>query len=339
MAASPSGSRSLLRTGGIALLGVGVIAATAGLFTSVTGGNGTGTAVPLGVVAGAARDRGAGRARPPAPPRRARPADAGPTRRRPPRLRPRRRRPRRTARPRASARRPPRPAPRQPAPPAPAPAPAPAAGRRQAAAPTAGVRAPLRVYNNSLIQGLAGRRPSRTSRPRAGPSPRSAATARASSRTSTVYFRPGTAEQAAAQELGREFGLRVEPRFPGIAQSPDGRDRHRHQDYKPAGQVRDASAASRSRVGLQRQRAGRGPATGARPRAPRRGARPSPPSPPATRASRSARPRAAPRRSRPRSSRPARRRARRGRRRGPAGCCAPAARRMSARAAASGGGT
>ena len=30
---------------------------------------------------------------------------------------------------------------------------------------------------------------------------------------STAYFRPGTPEESAAQELGREFGLRVEPRF------------------------------------------------------------------------------------------------------------------------------
>lgn len=36
--------------------------------------------------------------------------------------------------------------------------------------------------------------------------------------TSTVYFRPGTEEEAAARQLGQRFNLRVEPRSsqPGI---------------------------------------------------------------------------------------------------------------------------
>ena len=40
--------------------------------------------------------------------------------------------------------------------------------------------------------------------------------------TSTVYYRQGTSEQDAAQVMGAEFGLRVEPRFPGIRDSSPG---------------------------------------------------------------------------------------------------------------------
>ncbi|HEV2781248.1 MAG TPA: LytR C-terminal domain-containing protein [Actinophytocola sp.] len=40
--------------------------------------------------------------------------------------------------------------------------------------------------------------------------------------TSTVYFRTGTEEEAAARELGGRFNLRVEPRFEGIVNSAPG---------------------------------------------------------------------------------------------------------------------
>jgi hypothetical protein len=37
----------------------------------------------------------------------------------------------------------------------------------------------------------------------------------------TVYYRPGTAEEAQAKELAQQFGIRAEPRFEGIqAASP-----------------------------------------------------------------------------------------------------------------------
>lgn len=74
---------------------------------------------------------------------------------------------------------------------------------------------PVRVYNNSTIQGLAARaaddfgragwRVEEISNYSAGIIP-----------TSTVYFRPGTDEEAAARVLGNRFDLRIEPRFPGI---------------------------------------------------------------------------------------------------------------------------
>jgi hypothetical protein len=227
VAASSSGSRSPLRTGGIALLGVGVIAATVGLFTSLTGGNDVGTAVPsassqaLPATAAPVTPVEPAPSAPAAPPTEAAPApsaavpaapDGG-----------------------AAARSAP-PAAAEPAPAAPAPAaPAPVAGSGSGSGSDgAGARAPLRVYNNSLIQGLAAK--AKSDFEAAG------WTVTAISGYgegvvdhSTVYFRPGTSEEAAAHELGREFGLRVEPRFPGIAQSSDGVIVIVTQDYKPSG--------------------------------------------------------------------------------------------------------
>lgn len=40
--------------------------------------------------------------------------------------------------------------------------------------------------------------------------------------TTTAYYRPGTGEQAAAEAIGDEFGMRVAPRFEGIADSSPG---------------------------------------------------------------------------------------------------------------------
>lgn len=82
-------------------------------------------------------------------------------------------------------------------------------------------RAPVRVYNNSTITGLAadaaadfrsaGWQVDDTANYSGGIIP-----------TSTVYYRPGTDEEAAARALGNRFKLRVEPRFDGIAGSAPG---------------------------------------------------------------------------------------------------------------------
>jgi hypothetical protein len=88
-------------------------------------------------------------------------------------------------------------------------------------APAVAARSPLRVYNNSTIKGLA---------ERAAGDFRSAGwtvteVGNYSSGiipTSTVYFQPGTGEEAAARRLGDEFGLRVEPRFRGLQQASPG---------------------------------------------------------------------------------------------------------------------
>lgn len=79
----------------------------------------------------------------------------------------------------------------------------------------------VRVYNNSTVKGLAGR---------------AAEDLRADGwnvvetgnysggriYTTTAYYRPGTGEKAAAEAIGAEFGMRVAPRFAGIADSSPG---------------------------------------------------------------------------------------------------------------------
>lgn len=79
----------------------------------------------------------------------------------------------------------------------------------------------VRVYNNSKIKGLADR---------AAEDLRSngwnvVMTGNYSSGTiytTTVYYRPGTSEQGAAEAIAAEFGMRAEPRFDGIADSSPG---------------------------------------------------------------------------------------------------------------------
>jgi hypothetical protein len=80
---------------------------------------------------------------------------------------------------------------------------------------------PVRVYNNGTVRGLAtqaagdfragGWNVTEVDNYKEGIIP-----------TTTVYFRPGTEEEAAARELAKAFGMRAEPRFPGIAGAPPG---------------------------------------------------------------------------------------------------------------------
>jgi hypothetical protein len=100
-------------------------------------------------------------------------------------------------------------------------------GSGSALAPTL----PLRVYNNSTVEGLAARAASdfrnggwtvtdTTGYPY-GVIP-----------TSTVYYRPGTGEQASADRLAQAYGLRVEPRFDGIQDASPGLIVIVTKDYK-----------------------------------------------------------------------------------------------------------
>jgi hypothetical protein len=100
-------------------------------------------------------------------------------------------------------------------------------GGGSAVAPTL----PLRVYNNSTIEGLAAQAASdfrnggwtvtdTTGYPY-GVIP-----------TSTVYFRPNTGEQASADRLAQEYGLRAEPRFEGIQDASPGLIVIVTQDYQ-----------------------------------------------------------------------------------------------------------
>ena len=212
MAASPS--RPALRTAGIALLGVGVIAATIGLFTAVTGGGGgTNTAAPASsvealpsVAPSAPATAVAPTAAPSAPVDTAAPAT-----------------------PQVAA---PAPAPTGAAEPAPAEPARPAAGAASGGGGGPATRAPVRVYNNSLVKGLAAR--AQSDFEGAGWQVTAASNYSAGNiPTSTVYFRPGTGEEAAAQELGQEFGLRVEPRFNGLDEASPGVIVIVTNDYRP----------------------------------------------------------------------------------------------------------
>jgi hypothetical protein len=80
---------------------------------------------------------------------------------------------------------------------------------------------PVRVLNNSTIKGLAARAAddlkadgwnvTGTGNYSGGIIP-----------TTTVYYRPGTEEEAAARAIGAEFGMRVEARFEGIKDASPG---------------------------------------------------------------------------------------------------------------------
>lgn len=82
-------------------------------------------------------------------------------------------------------------------------------------------KVPVRVYNNSTISGLAvkasdevranGWTVAETGNYSSGTIP-----------TTTVYFRPGTDEEASAKELAAVLRARVEPRFDGIESSAAG---------------------------------------------------------------------------------------------------------------------
>ena len=286
MAESPQpGSRSPLRVGGIALLGVGVIAAFAGLITTTQGnGNGTVAQAPtasagvLESAAPAAAPTEPAVASPPPDAARVAPAPATPFV------------PGATgdgtavgAAPPASAVPAPAPAPVEPAPPAvAAPAPAPAPGGSSSVP-----HGPLRVYNNSLIQGLAARAAADfRSRRLDGRRDR-----RLPGRDHPDEHRllppgHGRADRGAGDRPGLRAAGRAALRRDPVRQ-PRG-DRHRDQGVPVAGQVVSLVHLPRT-CGRRRPPApvaGRGPVTGARPRAPRRAARRSPPSPPATRASR-----------------------------------------------------
>ncbi len=96
--------------------------------------------------------------------------------------------------------------------------------------PVSDVSVPVRVYNNSTVKGLAadasddlralGWDVVETGNYSDGVIP-----------ASTVYYRPGTDEEAIARSLAKTFGMRVEPRFDGIADASPGIIMIVTQDY------------------------------------------------------------------------------------------------------------
>lgn len=82
-------------------------------------------------------------------------------------------------------------------------------------------RAELRVYNNSTIRGLAARA-AEDFRNEGWRVVEVGNYSRGTIPTSTVYYQGETVQRAAAETFGREFGLRVEPRFVGIRDADPG---------------------------------------------------------------------------------------------------------------------
>ena len=192
---APSGGPSPLRVGGLALLGAGAVAALIGLATLLPGGGGTATPATTEVAPATSA--------PPAVPSAVAPPSA--TVAAPPAV------PTGTN---AIA-----------APTAPAVVPTVPAVVPIKPAPVAGGAAtghePVRVYNNSTVTGLAARAAD-DFRADGWQVAQVANYPAGIIATSTVYYRPGTAEQTAASSLGSQFGLRVEPRFSGIDDATPG---------------------------------------------------------------------------------------------------------------------
>ena len=82
------------------------------------------------------------------------------------------------------------------------------------------VRVPLRVYNNSTVQGLAAR--AADGFRSAGWTVSEVGGYQGRLLESAAYYRPGTDEEAAARALASEFGLAAKPRFAEIQSAQPG---------------------------------------------------------------------------------------------------------------------
>jgi hypothetical protein len=87
--------------------------------------------------------------------------------------------------------------------------------------PAAFAGVPVRVYNNSMIVGLAEKAGDQM-RARGFDVIETGNYAQGVIRESTAYYRPGTGEQGAADAVAAAFGIHSEPRFPGLANASPG---------------------------------------------------------------------------------------------------------------------
>ncbi|QYN40904.1 LytR C-terminal domain-containing protein [Pseudonocardia sp. DSM 110487] len=86
---------------------------------------------------------------------------------------------------------------------------------------TSATRLPLRVYNNSTISGLA-TRAAEDFRNAGWPIDEIGNYPQGVIPTTTVYYRPGTNEEAPAKALAEQFGMRVNSRFEGLQHATPG---------------------------------------------------------------------------------------------------------------------
>ena len=109
--------------------------------------------------------------------------------------------------------------------------PAPPMTNTQAAEPGVDTSTPVRVYNNSLVKGLAER--AADDFRRAGYNVVQVSNySQGAIPATTIYYRPGTGEQATAESLAKRFAAEVQPRFPGIANASPGVIAIITKDYK-----------------------------------------------------------------------------------------------------------
>jgi hypothetical protein len=102
-----------------------------------------------------------------------------------------------------------------------APAPPPDVGEPVQAGGSGERRGAVRIYNNSTIRGLAARVSGDLSA--AGWTVLEVGNfARGTIPTTTVYYQEGTDERADAEAIAAQFGMRAEPRFPGISSAGPG---------------------------------------------------------------------------------------------------------------------
>lgn len=189
-----------MRTGGFALLAVAAIAAVIGTASAVTGDDEPDTAQPTGEQPSPPTSGpGAGGTTTSSPPGETTPGKQKTTSRTKP-----------TTSPKKTTQ---RPAPTQ------APGGQPDAPEGKAGDSVKSV--PVRVYNNSDIRDLAARAADDL-RARGWNVVATGNYSKGIIYTTTVYYRPGTAEKEAARQIGDEFGMRVEPRFDGIKDASEG---------------------------------------------------------------------------------------------------------------------
>jgi hypothetical protein len=233
---APGGGPSPLRLGGLALIGVAVVAAIIGLANMATSGDPVPTAAPTPAAPSVTPAPAA--EPPPAvlPPAEPVPTDDGGVAVTP------------FDEPAPGDTQPGAVPPGEPAPPAdpgappaaPAPAPGGTPGAPGAPAPappadggartgdtsggtggTSAERTPLRVYNNSTVAGLAARA-AEDFRNAGWPIEEVGNYPQGVIPTTTVYYRPGTDEEAPARALAQQFGMRVNPRFEGMQNATPG---------------------------------------------------------------------------------------------------------------------
>ena len=186
-----SGMSRPMKAAGVVLVGVAIVAAVIGGVTALSGGNGSNEAGPSGT--STQPDTSGGPSSPPTTSSTATPPSTSTT-----------------ASPTPSS--PGSPPPGQPTSPGPG-----QPGNQQASNKWVTVR----VYNNSLIEGLAARAADDFTRAGWNVTEKKGYPYGTIPAT-TAYYRPGTDEEAAAKELAQEFGFKAEPRFDGIKDASPG---------------------------------------------------------------------------------------------------------------------